>query len=80
MVLQGAPRAQALDADGLLPRTVGHLAGCMLARIDGKSPVDYLQDETQRSFVRNYCRELFLSPTVGLDAAVNRLIDALGAG
>jgi len=28
-------------------RAVGHLAACMLARVDGKSPVDYLAEEDQ---------------------------------
>jgi len=28
-------------------RTLGHLAGCMLARVDGKSPVDYLNENDQ---------------------------------
>jgi hypothetical protein len=30
-------------------RTLRHLAGCMLARIDGKSPVDYLAEQDQDS-------------------------------
>ncbi len=29
-----------------------HLAACLLARVDGKSPVDYLGEAAQRSFVR----------------------------
>jgi len=32
----------ALDYEWLWPRTVGHLAGLLLARVDGKSPAEYL--------------------------------------
>ncbi len=73
------PQATEFDAAGVLRRTVGHLAGCMLARIDGKSPVDYLPDDRQRNLVRGYCRGLFLDSTVGLEAAVDCLADALAA-
>ena len=38
-------------------RTVLHLAGCLLARIDGKSPVDYL-DEHQRHVARQFSLRL----------------------
>ncbi len=54
-------------------RTIGHLAGCMLARIDGTSPVDYLPDETRRDLVRSYCRGLFLDPPDRLPAAFDQL-------
>lgn len=35
------------DYDRLVGRAIRHFAGCALARVDGKSPVDYLQPETQ---------------------------------
>ena len=54
-------------------RTVQHLAGCMLARIDGKSPVDYLRNESDRDFVRRFCRGLFLDPPTGLFDAFGQL-------
>jgi 5-methylthioribose kinase len=38
-----------------------HLAGCLLARVDGKSPVDYLSSEEQ-AFVRNFVIPLIKSP------------------
>ncbi len=41
--------------------TVSHLAACMLARVDGKSTVDYLTLEAQ-SFVREVTRGWLLSP------------------
>lgn len=43
---------------GLTARTIQNLAGCALARIDGKSPVDYLKDR-DRDTVRRISRALF---------------------
>ena len=54
-------------------RTVPHLAGCMLSRIDGTSRIDYLPEEWQQSFVRRFCRELFLSPPSDLNTVFDRL-------
>ena len=42
-------------------RTIFNLAGCLLARVDGKSPVDYL-NEHQREEVRQLASLLFRSP------------------
>jgi aminoglycoside phosphotransferase (APT) family kinase protein len=39
-------------AVGLEVMTVRHLGGLMLARIDGKSPVEYIQDEETKEKVR----------------------------
>jgi 5-methylthioribose kinase len=39
-------------ATGFEAMTVRHLGGLMLARIDGKSPVEYIQDEAVKSAVR----------------------------
>ena len=38
----------AFEDAGLERRTVAHLAGCALARIDGTSPVDYLPGHRER--------------------------------
>jgi 5-methylthioribose kinase len=55
-----------VDADGVAAdiasaatshRAVRHLAGCLLARIDGKSPVDYLTEPSQAELVRTITRE-----------------------
>lgn len=45
----------------LTRRTIAHLAGCMLARIDGTSKVDYLNEAAQQQ-VRDFCRALLESP------------------
>lgn len=50
----GAHQYAALEARGLQ-----HLAGCAWARLDGKSPVDYLVEEPRRSQVRVLCQKIF---------------------
>ena len=44
----------------LVAETVGHLGGCLLARIDGTSPAPYLTDEPKREAVRRIGRRLLL--------------------
>lgn len=39
-------------------QAVEHLAACMLARVAGKSRVDYLKESWQAGFVRAFCHEL----------------------
>jgi 5-methylthioribose kinase len=52
------PPGELFERVELERRTVGNLAGCLLARIDGKSPIDYFdepwQSETARSLVCTY--------------------------
>ncbi len=45
----------------LTRRTVTNFLGCTLARIDGKSKVDYLS-EPQRAWVRDFCLAAFPAP------------------
>lgn len=54
-------------------RTIQHLAGCMLARIDGTSTVDYLPEHTQQDLVRAFCNSLFLDPPGSLDDLFQKL-------
>ena len=42
-------------------RSAAHWAACMLARVDGKSPVDYLTVD-ERLFTRRFASELLLHP------------------
>lgn len=44
----------------VLRRTAALVPGLMLARVDGKSPVEYLVDERDRNFVRRFTREALL--------------------
>jgi 5-methylthioribose kinase len=49
-------------AEDLIPRSIEHAAACVLARVDGKSPVEYL-DEAQREQARRLAIDaLFLRP------------------
>lgn len=52
----------ALARPDLLRRTWGHLAGCLWARIDGTSPIDYLPEAEQQDVVRTLSRSLFREP------------------
>ena len=57
--------------DGLESRCVLHWAGCLLARVDGKSTVDYLTGD-QQDRVRDFAREMLLNPAATLPAALER--------
>jgi 5-methylthioribose kinase len=62
----------------IVRRTIGHLAGCMWARIDATSKVDYL-GETQQQAVREFCPTLFLAPPANWQDVVERLAEVLDA-
>ena len=52
--------------------------GClMLARIDGDSPVEYLDAEPHRSAARNAARSLIADPPRSLALAVSRILEFL---
>ncbi len=60
-------------------RAAGLLAGLFLARVDGKSPVEYVTEEADRDRVRRCARELLARPAEELGtvlAAWNRELDA----
>jgi aminoglycoside phosphotransferase (APT) family kinase protein len=50
--------------------TMRHLGGLMLARIDGKSPVEYITDDSTKQQVRGLARRILLEPANTLDEAV----------
>jgi aminoglycoside phosphotransferase (APT) family kinase protein len=54
------------DADGLDRRTAGLLSAFLLARIDGKSPVEYITDPHKKDFVRAAAREFLLQSDLTL--------------
>jgi 5-methylthioribose kinase len=56
----GAVAGQAELGD-LIARGIRNFAACMLARIDGKSKVEYLTDEALRETVRRTARNLLLT-------------------
>jgi hypothetical protein len=50
-----------LRASALLP-------ALLLARIDGKSPVEYVRHERNRQAIRRFAKPLILNPTASLAA------------
>jgi aminoglycoside phosphotransferase (APT) family kinase protein len=50
-------------ADDVEKRTAALLPALLLARIDGKSPVEYIAEERDKSFVREFARARILAPT-----------------
>lgn len=56
-------------AGGLEARAASLLPGLLLARIDGKSPVEYVTDEAQKERVRRVARALLLAPPATLAEA-----------
>lgn len=52
------------------------LPALMLARVDGKSPVEYLNDQEQQ-FVRQIAIDLLLNPVTTLDALVSYITSAM---
>jgi len=64
--LTGAVSPSALDA--IIERGILNFAGCTLARLDGKSKIDYLRDPVRRDAMRELCRTVFKSqPTQWAD-------------
>lgn len=53
-------------AERINARTAYLLPGLLLARIDGKSPVEYLTEETDKNTVRRVARSLLAAPPVCL--------------
>jgi 5-methylthioribose kinase len=58
--------------DDLERRAMWNLAGCMLARVDGKSPVEYLS-EAQRDAVRGLSQRWIEQPPATLEEAAAQL-------
>jgi 5-methylthioribose kinase len=56
------------SADSLEARAARLLPGLFLARVDGKSPVEYVTEESDREKVRLTARRLLLSPPTRLSA------------
>ena len=58
VLLSGLPP----DAEWFEAATCRHLAALLLARIDGKSPAEYIRDDALKSLIRAFARELILEP------------------
>jgi 5-methylthioribose kinase len=71
-----------LDAAGrseLVRRGILHAAACSLARVDGKSPVEYLESREQ-AVARSFAREVLLTEPTTWDDLCMVLANALGGG
>lgn len=68
--VDGGP-VSAVNSTATTARGVQHLAACTLARIDGKSPVDYLTKPWQSEFVREITIRWLLAPLPTLEHAVD---------
>lgn len=58
-------------------RAVGHTAACMLARIDGKSTIDYLPDPADQQRVRDLCLSVLANPPSGQLGMLDQLAEML---
>jgi hypothetical protein len=67
-----AAAAGAEETAHLEQRTLANLAGCLLARVDGKSPVDYLSPNEQHC-VREIGRDWLIHPPPTWADAVQQL-------
>ncbi|QDV51406.1 phosphotransferase family protein [Gimesia fumaroli] len=68
-----------LEEQELGRRTIRHLAACMLARVDGKSTVDYLPESLMQDQVRSFALSLILDPPASLEKANLRLLEMLNS-
>jgi 5-methylthioribose kinase len=69
------PVAGAAELAQLWQRTIGALSGCLLARVDGKSPVDYLAAPLAQ-VVRQTARQLLREPPADFDELLARVTQA----
>lgn len=59
--------------------TIRELGCLLLARIDGKSRIEYITDEPTRGFARDLAREILLSSETSLDTLLARVQHRIGA-
>jgi 5-methylthioribose kinase len=75
-LLGGTEKAALGDFENM---TLRHLGALMLARIDGKSPVEYIRDEITRGRVRRFAKCLLLEGPRRLEQALAGAEKAVGA-
>jgi len=74
-----AATISAAELTALEERMLSNLAGCLLARIDGKSPVDYLSED-QRGVARGLARNWLSNPPADFAVAIEALSPAASGG
>ena len=60
------------EMDWLEHSTVRHLAGLLLARMDGKSPVEYITDRDSKDLIRRFALDLMREPPTTIEAVFDR--------
>ncbi len=68
---KGFVEGRAAQARELELMTIRHLGCLMLARIDGKSPAEYIQDEGSKNRVRNSARRIILEEPGTLEDVIS---------
>ena len=56
------------------------LAALMLARMDGKSPVEYITEEDQKNVIRQCATEWLLQEDLSMDGAIDHIAGYLDQG
>lgn len=56
---------------------VRHLGACMLSRVDGKSRVDYLNEEWQQKLVREFCLQILVPSSGSAALTIPQCFDEL---
>ena len=59
-------------------RAANLLPGLFLARIDGKSPVEYITDEFDKNRVRRTARTMLKNPVTKLTSIANQWAEEIG--
>jgi 5-methylthioribose kinase len=67
---QGLGRISLSDQAALERRATLNLAGCLWARLDGTSQIEYLEDAGQREWIRGVCRRLLTDEPLDLGDAL----------
>jgi 5-methylthioribose kinase len=61
-----------VSAEWFLESTLRHWPGLLLARMDGKSPVEYIRDEPLRESIRDFARDLISRPATSIKEVFDR--------
>jgi hypothetical protein len=67
---------QSYDDDSAERRAVRHVLGCLLARVDGRSPLEYLNN-MERDRQRAVVLQLMAKPPGGIGALIDQFASCL---
>jgi hypothetical protein len=68
---------EGIPFEGVEERTASLLPALLLARVDGKSPVEYVTDEAQKDIVRRVARTLLEAPVPSVSQVAERWQESL---